>query len=67
MKGEVKEETKPSEEEMDTSAAPPAALAGTVMEVTKGKEFKVLNSYVKLIPRLTEFTFLLLLQPYNHP
>ena len=63
MKGEVKEETKPSEEEMDTSAAPPSTLAGTVMEVTKGKEFKVLNSYVKLIPKLAD---LLMLQPYNH-
>jgi len=48
MKGEVKEETKPSEEEMDTSAAPPSVLAGTVMEVTKGKEFKVGPRYTSV-------------------
>ena len=45
VKGEVKvegEETNHAVEKMDTSAAAPADLAGTVMEVTKGKEFKVL-------------------------
>ena len=43
MKREVKEETNHEVEKMDTSAAAPADLAGTVMEVTKGKEFKVLS------------------------
>ena len=42
VKGEVKEETNHVVEKMDTSAAAPADLAGTVMEVTKGKEFKVI-------------------------
>ena len=43
VNGEVKEETNNVVEKMDTSAAAPANLAGTVMEVTKGKEFKVLS------------------------
>ena len=43
VNGEVKEGTNHEVEKMDTSAAAPADLAGTVMEVTKGKEFKVLS------------------------
>ena len=45
VKGEVNEETNHVVEKMDTSAAAPADLAGTVMEVTKGKEFKVIISF----------------------
>ena len=43
VNGEFKEDTNYVVEKMDTSAAAPADLAGTVMEVTKGKEFKVLS------------------------
>ena len=43
VNGEVKEETNHEVEKMDTSAAAPADLTGTVMEVTKGKEFKVIT------------------------
>ena len=43
VKREVNEETNHVVEKMDTSAAAPADLAGTVMEVTKGKKFKVLS------------------------
>ena len=46
VNGEVKEETNHEVEKMDTSAAAPADLAGTVMEVTKGKEFKVITILV---------------------
>jgi len=48
MEREMKGETNNDQEKMDTSSAAHADLAGTVMEVTKGKEFMVGPRYTSV-------------------